>query len=175
MSLQSELVAFILSVYKGMAHKLSLLSMCSMKCYCFRGQQFSASQKQSKAVQHQLFWLHVGIDSVRCLDLGYWYVNCASWSYTCSLTCFSNTCSTLITVACFSWGQLRIRCTACFMSGSTCDSPLRCGWTFACSLQLFCHAYVDHLVSSIQNDGIRNKRGPVGLGNTAFEGLDFLK
>jgi len=45
----------------------------------------------------------------------------------------------------------------------------------ACSLQLFCHAFVGHLASSIQKDGICNERGPVGLGNTAFEGLDFLK
>ena len=45
----------------------------------------------------------------------------------------------------------------------------RLGRWAACSLQLFCHAFVGCLVSSIQNDGIRNKRGP------AFEGLDFLK
>jgi len=45
----------------------------------------------------------------------------------------------------------------------------------ACSLQLFCHAFVGRLASLIQKDGIRNKRGPIGLGNTAFEGLEFLK
>ena len=44
----------------------------------------------------------------------------------------------------------------------------------ACSLQFFCHAFVGRLTSSIRKDGIRNERGPVGLGNTAFEGLDFL-
>ena len=31
------------------------------------------------------------------------------------------------------------------------------------------------LAASIQEDGICNERGPVGLGKTAFEGLDFLK
>ena len=51
----------------------------------------------------------------------------------------------------------------------------RLGRWIACSLQLFCHAFVGRLASSVQNDGIRNERGPVGLRNTAFEGLDFLK
>ena len=41
--------------------------------------------------------------------------------------------------------------------------------------ELFCHTFVGRFVSSIQKDGIRNERGPVGLGDTAFEGLDFLK
>jgi len=44
-----------------------------------------------------------------------------------------------------------------------------------CSLQLFCYVFVGRLAISIQKDGIRNERGPVRLGNTAFEGLDFLK
>ena len=48
----------------------------------------------------------------------------------------------------------------------------RLGHWVACSLQLFiCHAFVGRLASLIQKDGIRNERGPVGLGNTAFEGL----
>lgn len=35
---------------------------------------------------------------------------------------------------------------------------------------------VTHLLAaSIQEDGICNDRGPVGLGKIAFEGLDFLK
>jgi len=51
----------------------------------------------------------------------------------------------------------------------------RFGPWVACSLQLFCHTFVGCLVSSIQKDGIRNERGLVGLGNTAFEELDFLK
>ena len=35
---------------------------------------------------------------------------------------------------------------------------------------------VTHLLAaSIQEDGICNERGPVGLGKIAFEGLDFLK
>jgi len=50
----------------------------------------------------------------------------------------------------------------------------RLGCWVACSLQLFCHAFVGCLASSIQKDGICNERGLVGLGNTAFEGLEFF-
>ena len=40
----------------------------------------------------------------------------------------------------------------------------------ACSLQLFCHAFVGHLTSPIQKDGIRNERGPVGLVTLPLKG-----
>ena len=39
----------------------------------------------------------------------------------------------------------------------------RLGRWVACSLRLFCHAFVGRLASPIQKDGIHNERGPVGL------------
>ena len=39
----------------------------------------------------------------------------------------------------------------------------RLGHWVACSLRLFCHAFVGRLASPIQKDGIHNERGPVGL------------
>jgi len=48
-------------------------------------------------------------------------------------------------------------------------------WVAVLSSSSATDAFVGRLAISIQKDGIRNERGPVGLGNTAFEGLDFLK